>query len=75
MQPRTFSLDPRFFQAGFQAIFLSYGIFYLHWKADWLHYFISIGGCLLFQYAADSIKEKRFLRSGEFNRWGFSVLI
>jgi len=75
MQQRTFSLDPRYFQVIFQAIFLSYGLFYLQWTPDWAHYIISIGGCLLFQYLADSFKAKRFLRPGEFNRWGFSVLI
>ena len=75
MQQKAFATDPRFFQVIFQAIFFSYGLFYLHWAAGWLHYIISIGGCLFFQYAADSIKAKRLLRPGEFNRWGFSVLI
>ncbi|TMI65337.1 MAG: DUF2330 domain-containing protein [Bacteroidetes bacterium] len=75
MRPTKLSLDPRWFQVIFQAIFLSYGIFFLSWNADWLHYIISIGGCLMFQYSADSIKAKRFLRINEFDRWGFSVLI
>jgi Na+-translocating ferredoxin:NAD+ oxidoreductase RnfD subunit len=75
MQRTSFSLDPRWFQVIFQTIFLSYGIFYLQWNADWQHYIISIGGCLLFQYSADSIKAKRFLKLHEFDRWGFSVLI
>ncbi len=75
MQKHKLSIDPRYFQVIFQAIFLFYGIFYLHWNADWLHYLISIGGCLLFQYAADSIQAKRFLKPNEFDRWGFSVLI
>jgi len=75
MQRLSFALDPRYFQVIFQAIFLSYGILFLHWNADWQHYIISIGGCLLFQYAADSIKAKRFLKPNEFDRWGFSVLI
>ena len=75
MQPTKLSLDPRWFQVIFQAIFLSYGIFFLSWNADWMHYIISIGGCLMFQYSADSIKAKRFLRLNEFDRWGFSVLI
>ena len=75
MQRLSFALDPRYFQVIFQAIFLSYGILFLHWNADWQHYAISIGGCLLFQYAADSIKAKRFLKPNEFDRWGFSVLI
>src|SRR5678816_1906583 len=75
MQRLSFALDPRYFQVIFQAIFLSYGILFLRWNADWQHYIISIGGCLLFQYAADSIKAKRFLKPVEFDRWGFSVLI
>ncbi|HEX6845882.1 MAG TPA: DUF2330 domain-containing protein [Chitinophagaceae bacterium] len=75
MQRLSFALDPRYFQVIFQGIFLSYGILFLHWSADWKHYLISIGGCLLFQYAADSIRSKRFLRLNEFDRWGFSILI
>ncbi|HEU5167829.1 MAG TPA: DUF2330 domain-containing protein [Chitinophagaceae bacterium] len=75
MQRLSFALDPRYFQVIFQAVFLSYGIFFLHWNADWQHYIISIGGCVLFQYTADSMKAKRFLKLSEFDRWGFSVLI
>ena len=75
MQQKLLRLDPRYFQVIFQAIFLSYGILILDWDAEWSHYLISIGGCLLFQYAADSIKAKRFLQIREFDRWGFSVLI
>ncbi|HJS55009.1 MAG TPA: DUF2330 domain-containing protein, partial [Chitinophagaceae bacterium] len=75
MQRSSFALDPRYFQVVFQAVFLSYGVLFLHWNADWQHYVISTGGCLLFQYAADSIRSKRFLKSNEFDRWGFSVLI
>ena len=75
MQRLSFALDPRYFQVIFQAIFLTYGILFLHWNADWEHYVISVGGCLLFQYSADSIRSKRFLKSIEFDRWGFSVLI
>ncbi len=75
MQYKALRLDPRYFQVIFQAIFLSYGILMLNWDADWLHYSISIGGCLFFQYAADSIKAKRFLGPANFDRWGFSVLI
>lgn len=75
MQYRTLRLDPRYFQVIFQAIFLSYGILMLGWKADWIHYSMSIGGCLLFQYTADSIKAKRLLHPAEFDRWGFSILI
>ena len=75
MQRLSFALDPRYFQVIFQAIFLTYGILFLHWNADWRHYLISVFGCLLFQYAADSLKGKRLLRPAEFDRWGFSVLI
>ena len=75
MQRLSFALDPRYFQVIFQAIFLSYGILFLHWNADWQHYIISIAGCLLFQYIADSIRSKRLLRPTEFDKWGFSVLI
>ena len=75
MQQQMLRLDPRYFQVIFQVIFLSYGILVLGWEADWQHISISIAGCLLFQYAADSIKAKRPLTPHEFNRWGFSVLI
>ncbi|MBL7733643.1 MAG: RnfABCDGE type electron transport complex subunit D, partial [Chitinophagaceae bacterium] len=75
MQQRVFALDPRYFQVIFQAIFLSYGLFYLGWPAEWMHYGISIGGCLLFQFAGESIKARRWMRIAEFDRWGFSVLI
>ncbi len=78
MQQRVFTLDPRFFQVIFQAIFLSYGLFYLQWTPDWWHYILSIGCCLLFNYTAESIKRKHFLplrgKKG-FDSWGFSVLI
>jgi Na+-translocating ferredoxin:NAD+ oxidoreductase RnfD subunit len=75
MQYQALRIDPRYFQVIFQAIFLSYGILILDWTPDWAHYFISIGGCLLFQYAADSIKAKRWMQVQEFDRWGFSILI
>lgn len=75
MPQKTFVADPRYFQVLFQLIFLSYGIVFLDWNADWLHYSISIAGCLALQYAADSIIAKRPMLVNEFNRWGFSVLI
>jgi enediyne biosynthesis protein E5 len=71
----AFSVDPRYFQVIFQATFLAYGIFFLNWSADWLHYAVSIGGCLFFQYAADSTLNSRPSKWKEFDRWGFSVLI
>src|SRR4030095_10072897 len=75
MQPRSFALDPRYFQVFFQVIFLMYGLLFLEWDADWLHYGISIGGCLFFQFIADSVSKKRLMNLSEFDRWGFSVLI
>lgn len=78
MQPKKFALDPRYFQIIFQLIFLSYGIFILEWEARWPHYYISIGGCLLFNYILECFKQRRWLPlSGEsgFNSWGLSVLI
>ena len=74
----TLSLDPRYFQIIFQAIFLCYGLFFLHWNADMLHYSICIGGCLFFNYSFESLKAKQFLPllgSIGFKRWGLSVLI
>ena len=75
MQRLSFALDPRYFQVIFQALFLTYGILFLNWHADWEHYVISVGGCLLSQYTVDSIRSARFLKPIEFDRWGFSVLI
>jgi len=75
MQPRSFALDPRYFQVTFQVIFLMYGLVFLEWNTDWFHYVISIGGCLFFQYLADSISKKRLMTLMEFSRWGLSVLI
>jgi hypothetical protein len=78
MQQKTFTTDPRYFQVIFQAVFLGYGIFFLNWTTDYTHYAISIGGCLLFNYLFESIKQKKMLSlTGKqgFNLWGFSVLI
>ncbi len=68
-------IDPRWFQVIFQVIFLSYGILYLNWQTNWLHFAISIGGCLFFQYLFDSSRVNRLLKANEFSFWGFSVLI
>ena len=78
MQSKTFALDPRYFQIIFQLIFLFYGIYYLQWSADWLHYSVSIGGCLLFNYCFESLQQRKWLsfsgRQG-WRLWGFSILI
>src|SRR4051812_33882665 len=78
MQQRKFALDPRYFQVIFQTIFLSYGLLYLGWKPDWLHYATAIGGCLFFNYLFESIRRrKRLPLTGKegFGAWGLSVLI
>ncbi|HEX8315500.1 MAG TPA: DUF2330 domain-containing protein, partial [Flavisolibacter sp.] len=78
MQPKTRALDPRYFQIIFQLVFLTYGLVFLSWMADWQHYAISIAGCLLFNYIFECITQKAILPIGGdkgFKQWGFSVLI
>jgi hypothetical protein len=78
MPLRPITADPRWFQLTFQAFFLTYGILFLHWIPEWLHYVATIGGCLVFSYAAEAIRRKKFPpvggRSG-FISWGLSALI
>src|SRR4030095_16754441 len=78
MRFRAITLDPRYFQVIFQFVFLCYGILFLEWNTDWLHYILSIVGCLLFNYGFETLKQQRWLslfgKSG-FKLWGFSVLI
>ena len=75
---KSITLDPRYFQVIFQCVFLTYGILFLEWDADYMHYIITISGCLLFNYIFESLKQKQFLpllgKTG-FKLWGFSVLI
>lgn len=50
----------------------------MSWKAEWLHYAVSTGGCLLFNYIFESGRQKTLLPligNNGFKRWGFSVLI
>jgi Na+-translocating ferredoxin:NAD+ oxidoreductase RnfD subunit len=75
MQHAARRLDPRYFQVIFQSIFLCYGITVLNWEPEWVHYLVSIGGCIFFQYTIDSIKTKKILGIKSFDKWGFSVLI
>jgi len=46
--------DARYFQILFQSIFLGYGIYYLHWKAEWwlycTYFAVSTATQLLFEY-------------------------
>ncbi|HEV7333339.1 MAG TPA: DUF2330 domain-containing protein [Flavisolibacter sp.] len=78
MQKLSSAPDPRYFQVIFQAIFLFYGLLYLQWQADWLHYAISLTGCLIFSFVFESLRQRTLLPltgNNGFSRWGFSVLI
>ena len=78
MQHPLSAPDARFFQVIFQAFFLSYGIAFLHWDADWLHYACSIGSCLLFNYLFECRKRQSLLPlTGDtgIKLWGFSTMI
>jgi enediyne biosynthesis protein E5 len=59
-QPLLRFKDPRWFQISFQCIFLLYGLFFLNWKADWLHYTLSVGACILLQLAAEFFTNKNY---------------
>lgn len=45
--------DARYFQIIFQAIFLSYGIFFLHWSSEYWLYATYFGTSLAVQFAAE----------------------
>ncbi len=76
--PKAFALDPRYFQLIFQFLFLSYGIFFLSWDVNRLHYIICIAGCIFFHYLLESRRQKQWLpifgKRG-FASWGLSALI
>ncbi|RYZ20608.1 MAG: Na+-transporting NADH:ubiquinone oxidoreductase, subunit NqrB [Chitinophagaceae bacterium] len=68
--------DPRLFQAGFQLFFLTFGLLVLQWDIGPQHIAASVGGCLLFQYGFECIRQARWIAPvREFRHWGFSVLI
>src|SRR5579871_579706 len=75
MRSRKFAIDPRYFQIAFQLFFLCYGILFLGWNADWLHYSTTIIGCLVSNYAFESIRQKKALPLTNFSFWGLSILI
>lgn len=51
--------DARYFQMAFQVTFLCYGILFLQWKAEWLHYLLFVGTGLFLQWVCDSIITKK----------------
>lgn len=69
-------IDARYFQMAFQLIFLSYGILFLQWKAEWLEYSLYIGTGLLMQWAADSITSHKIISPFHWHNGGWkSALI
>src|SRR5687768_14071194 len=77
MQPAP-SLDARYFQVIFQAFFLIYGIVFLSWTADWIHFILSVSGCLFFNYLFECLRRKTLLSAygnNGWQLWGFSSLI
>jgi len=75
MRIQRLALDPRWFQVIFQVIFLSYGLLYLGWTADWQHYLLSIGGALLFNYLGESLRLQKRVDFRHLSSWGLSALI
>lgn len=75
MQTKNFAPDPRYFQIVFQLIFLVYGLLFLHWNVNWIHYCLTIGGCLVFNYVFEWARQGHRPPLYGIARWGFSVLI
>ncbi len=63
--------DARYFQMTFQLLFLSYGILFLQWKAEWIEYSLYIGTGLLMQWAADSITSKKIISPFQWHSGGW----
>lgn len=68
--------DARYFQMAFQVIFLSYGLLFLQWKAEWLQYSLYIGTALLLQWLCDAIVTKKIFSPFQWSSGGWkSALI
>ncbi len=71
-----FFKDARYFQLLFQSIFLSYGVFYLHWYADWWLYATYFGTSILTQLLFEYFLGKKDISYSKRIRFSFpSVLI
>ncbi len=71
-----FFKDARYFQLLFQSIFLNYGIFYLHWNADWWLYATYFGTSILTQILFEYFLGKKDISYSKRIRFSFpSVLI
>jgi enediyne biosynthesis protein E5 len=53
-----FFKDARYFQIIFQSVFLSYGIFYLHWNSEWGLYATYFGISICTQLACEIVFKK-----------------
>lgn len=63
--------DARYFQILFQSIFLSYGIYFLHWKAEWWLYITYFATSIITQLAFEYfLGKKEFAYS---SRIAFSI--
>ena len=54
--------DARYFQIIFQSLFLSYGLFYLHWNAEWWLYGTYFGFSIAIQLVCELIFDKHKVR-------------
>jgi len=75
MPVKHFASDPRWFQLFFQTIFMSYGLLYLGWTAEWDHYLVSTGGAVAFNYLAEGIRHRKWPAWHSRRSWGLSALI
>jgi enediyne biosynthesis protein E5 len=56
---QTIFRDARYFQLIFQTIFLSYGLFYLHWNADWWLYSTYFSTSILVQAICQTLHNRK----------------
>ncbi|MBI2721410.1 MAG: RnfABCDGE type electron transport complex subunit D [Bacteroidetes bacterium] len=58
--PPTVRWDARYFQMGFQLLLLFYGLLYLHWSVDWLHYIIYVSSAVILQLSIEFFTYKNY---------------
>ena len=75
MSVKKFTPDPRYFQLCFQLVFMSYGLLWLGWTAEWEHYFFSMAGALMFNYLAEGLRQKKWPGLAAWRSWGLSALV
>jgi len=75
MPAQRYAYDPRYFQVFFQLVFLTYGLLYLGWTAEWSHYLLSIGGAIIFNYLAEAFRQGQWSGWDSWRSWGLSASI